>query len=655
MVGACCVLVFGWAFDVDAVRRIAPHYPAMVPATALTLATGGFGALALHRRWPRWQPIAATVILGGVIVLEQTAGLTPETLRHGDGMSLANIASALLLSASLALRTNGQDRAPIVSDTIGLIITMVPLIGYLLGSSALYDNPLYTQMALHTALGYATVFLALLLMAPQCGWIAILFEGEPGSVMARRVLPVAIMGPLILSLVATKAVERNLITAEFRLAVLTFLVIASTAAAVLGFAAMTNRAERRSTEAEAAYLQSERRRQKIELAAARSDKIAALGTLVGGVAHDFNNTLNVILGNLQLLHEDPDKNTHQGYVEEAIKASNRAAALTRQLLAYGRKSRLCPIPLVLEEEIASALTMFRRLCPANIAIRKEVDKSRTQVQLDPDAFQQAALNVLINARDALPNGGSIQVVTRTERLEGAVVSGFQDAETLPPGCYVTVRFEDDGIGMSPEIAAQATEPFFTTKSVGMGTGLGLSTAAGFCRQSKGGLRIDSTEGNGTTVTMAFPVYSGAPRAEGEGIKAGRKAPAWRHKILVVDDDMALARVMVNQLELDGHDVRLARDAVEALRALEDGPLPDVVLTDIVMPGEMQGHHLAVRIRQRFPDIRVILMSGYSSEGYREKTFAKLGSPFLQKPVDLRTLRTVIGSTVVNPTFPQAGR
>ena len=524
IVCAFVVLVLGWGFEVDAARRIMPQYPAMVPATALTLVAGSLGTLALHRRRPPWQPVTAAVTLFVIVVLEQVASLTPGTKTESDGMSLASIASALLLGASLMLRTRSRVTAAVVVDTLGLVVTTVPLIGYLFGSATLYGNPLYTQMALHTALCHAILFVALLLASPRRGWIAVLLGDEPGSVMARRVVPVAIVIPLILSLIASMAVKNNLMTVEFRLAVLTFLIIASTVVAVLGFANLTNRAERRNAMAQAAYLNSERRRQEVELAAARSEKVTALGKLVGGVAHDFNNTLNVILGNLELLREDPDRKAHEEYVADAIAASHRAAALTRQLLAYGRKSRLDPVRITVAAEIDGALSMFRRVCPSNIALHKDFGEGTDRVRLDPDAFQQAILNVLINARDALPQGGTIHIATRTERLDGAAGAGYRDDESLPAGAYVTVRFADDGIGMSPEIAARATEPFFTTKKIGEGTGLGLSSVAGFCLQSGGGLRIDSTEGVGTTITMAFPVCREAPATDPGSAETFRHGP-----------------------------------------------------------------------------------------------------------------------------------
>ena len=659
--GAALVLVFGWGFEVDWLRRIAPGLPAMVPATALTLLAGGLGAAALLIGAPALLALLAAAAIFAFILLEQTIGLTPDPHRGVDGMSLASALCATLLGLSLLLRALRLGTASVVVDTTGLVVAFIPLIGYVFGAQTLFHNPLYTMMALHTALAHVLLFIALLLTQPGRGWIEVLLSQEPGSRMARRVLPVAIILPLFFALVVAEAVERNIMTIEFRLAMLTFMIIFCTVSAVIGFAHLTNRAERRSTEAEAAYLRSEMQRQQTELAAARSEKVAALGKLVGGVAHDFNNTLNVILGNLELLDEDPDRKMHRTYLSEAIGASNRAADLTRQLLAYGRKSQLRPVLTDLETEVETAIAMFRRVCPANITITRAFDTPGLAARLDPAALQQAVLNVLINARDALPGGGEIRVSGRREHLEGAAVTGFHGSETLPSGTYATLAIEDTGTGMTPEVAELSTEPFFTTKKVGEGTGLGLSTVAGFCRQSGGGLRIDSAPGSGTLVAMAFPAATattGPAPARGEAEPADTAETTTLtttpRGVLIVDDDEALTRVMATQLERAGHTVRTALNAARALELLEEGPLPEVVLTDIVMPGEMQGHHLAARIRQRYPDIEVILMSGFASATQREEIAALAGLPFLQKPIDVRTLRTIVGRSSAPAPDPENG-
>ncbi len=639
--GSALVLIFGWGYEVDWFRRIASGFPAMVPATALTLVAGGLGTVALFLRASDWIARGAAVAILGIVVLENVSSLTPADLRTSDGMSAASMICALFLGLSLLLRSFPLKIAPIVVDTIGLIVATVPLIGYVFGASTLYENPLYTLMALHTALSHALLFAALLLTEPHRGWIEVLLAGEPGSRMARRVLPVTILMPLLLSLLVAEAVERDIMTVEFRLAVLTFMIICSTVTAVIGFAHLTNRTDRKNSEAEAAYLRSEMLRQQAELSAARAEKVAALGQLVGGVAHDFNNTLHVILGNLELLEEDPDKGNRHRYVSEAISASIRAADLTRQLLAYGRKSQLNPAVVSLESEINGAIVMFSRICPANISITLEFHLSGVLVQLDSSGLQQAVLNVLINARDALPDGGDIRIKGQVETLEGAAVAGFHSSETLPTGTYATLRIEDNGIGMTSETVTKATEPFFTTKGIGEGTGLGLSTVAGYCRQSEGGLRIDSTLGNGTSITLAFPTYAGADMPSASAPEKTDGAAKERHGVLIVDDDVALTRVMATQLKLAGHEVRVALDAEQALTALDNGPLPEIVLTDIVMPGEMQGHHLAARIRQRYPGVQVILMSGYASASQREQIAATVDQPFLQKPIDARTLRTMV--------------
>lgn len=644
------VLVLGWGMGLDAFRRILPQYPAMVPLTALDILLGGLGTLALYSRAPSWIPVLFSVgIVLGVAAAVFSVPVPTEVVTR-DGTSVASMAAALMLAASLCLRAFGLFRVAIVVTTVSSALVSVCILGYIFDAQALFDNPVYTKMALHTALAYFALHGALVLSEPATGWIAILLAPDVGSQMARRMLPVMVAATLLFCWMAKLAVERDLMTVEFRLALLAFMIIASTGGAVIGFAHLANLSERRSQAAEAAFLRSERRRREVELSAARAEKVEALGQLVGGVAHDFNNTLSVILGNLELLERVPDGAQRSEYLSEAIAASNRAANLTRQLLAYGRKSQLDPVPMRLDAAVMPALEMFRRVCPPNIEVIRDDGAADAAIRVDSGAFQQALLNILINARDAMPDGGRITVRFSQRRLEAAEVEGFGGAETLPPGEYVTVSVEDNGPGMSAEVAARASEPFFTTKADGEGTGLGLSTVQGFCRQSGGGLRIESTPGTGAIVTMAFPNAgsasgSGAP---GGGYGNGHAVAAIRRGILIVDDDEAVTRVMVRQLELDGHVVEVAHDAEAALERLDRAPLPEIVITDIAMPGRIQLHHLARRIGQRYPGLPVLLISGYDSTSRREEIATLVDLPFLQKPINLRTLRTVVGRLLLGP-------
>jgi signal transduction histidine kinase/CheY-like chemotaxis protein len=635
----------GWGLGIDLFRRVLPDLPVMLPTTAMAVIVGGMGALTLYRKEPQWMPLLAAGVVVAIVVAASIAPLAFPGLSRGETMPNVSAATSLLLALSLVARVFGPMRLAVAAEIFGLALVTISLVGFLFDTVTLFDDAAYSTMGLHAAVAYLLLFVSLALVEPDRGWMGTVLAPELGSHMARRVLPVVVIAPLTLGLMTAFAVEHDYMTVERRLALLVFMIIASTGVAVVAFAHLTNLSERRGSAAQAAYLRSERRRQEVELGAARAQKVEALGQLVGGVAHDFNNTLSVILGNLELIERDPDSPTRHTYASEAIAASNRAANLTGQLLAYGRRSRLAPTLLRLEDTVAPALDMFRRVCPANIEVSRSYGAPDAIVRVDSDALQQAILNILINARDAMPAGGRIVVSTGLEHLAEAEVAGFGGPEPLPPGEYATLAVRDTGTGMSPDVAARATEPFFTTKQVGEGTGLGLSTVAGFCRQSGGGLRIESAPGQGSVLTLAFPKGDpGAPAPNGNAAHLP-EYPVFRRRVLLVDDDEAVTRVMARQLVLDGHDVVVAGDAEEALAALRKRPLPDVVIADIVMPGRMQGHHLAQRINQRYPGLQVLLMSGHDSPARREEIAALVDLPFLQKPISLKTLRAFVGRTL----------
>ena len=643
---ALLTLLFGWGLGFDAFRRLDPGFPAMVPTTATAILAGGIGTvLGWWRPAHRGLLLCAALIVATVLV--SWIGSDPRPERR-DAMSLGTVTACLLLAAALMARQLCRGALPVhgAIETLGLAVTAVPLLGYLFNAEALFANPVYTEMALHTAFCLLALFIALLLLTPEAGWLGVLTADGRGSQMARWLLPLIVLGPVALCFTALQAVRLNLLTPDLRVAVLTFAMIFLIAAGTLFFAHLTNLTEQRAHAADARLLESERARQVSELAAARAQKVEALGQLVGGVAHDFNNSLTVIIGNLELIEDDPDPGRRKDYVQEAMTASNHAAQLTRQLLAYGRKSRLEPLPNVLDDIIGPALSMFRRVCPSSIDLTTDLKSQRAIVEVDVANFQQALLNVLINARDAQPDGGAIFVHTSVGELSGELAEGFGGTEKMRPGRYVSVTVRDTGPGLTAEELGHATEPFFTTKPPGEGTGLGLSVAAGFCRQSGGGLILTSEPGEGLSVTMAFPVVAltnELERAQARRVERG-ELPTPR-SILVVDDEANVTRVIARQLQLDGHQVRIALSGDQALTVLSAGPLPDLVISDVEMPGALQGHALAEVIRARFPQVKVFLMSGYESARRRLSTTDLEDVPFLQKPIDRVVLRRAVAEAL----------
>ena len=600
-------LIVGWGLGVDFFVRIWPAFPAMVPNTAISLLLGSLGLIALYKRANPWVVRLCSILIAADVIANYRL---PFIELERDGMSIGTALACLLVAVCLWSRTvKGLTTvARLLPKTLGLSLAMVPIIGYLYNSEALFANPVYTLMALHTAVGFTALFVAFLINDAQVGWMRVLAAPELGSQMLRRLLPFLVLVPVGLTGLALIASNLNYVSADLRASFLAYTMILMLVAAGFYFANAVNKTEQRAAQAEKLQRESDRARQVAEVALERGQKIEALGKLVGGVAHDFNNTLSVVLGNLQLLQADPDKTAHPVYLTEAVQAVQNAAELTRQLLAYGRKSRLEPVPVSLDDLIQKTLTMFQRLCPANITVTTRLATRELIVEVDPVNFQQALLNILINARDAQPDGGSIVIGTVAQEL------------------------------------SRATEPFFTTKPVGEGTGLGLSVASGFCRQSGGGLTLSSDPGQGLTVTMAFPLSPDSPMDAPE-TQHITQAETSAHRILLVDDDEKVTRVMARQLQLDGNEVQVALSAADALAIMSSGPAPDLVITDLVMPGAMQGHDLAKEIRARFPGTHVVLMSGYDSIRQRQTDGAEWNEPFLQKPINWTLLRDVATSVL----------
>ncbi|MBN9888410.1 response regulator [Salipiger abyssi] len=636
-------LFLGWLVGIDFFVRLRPDYPAMVPGTAICLLLGSAGTVAKTQRDGRFSAISSAC--GAVIpIIVLLTYVVPAFDFGPDAMSIGTAVASLSVAACLLFGhfIYRGDFITLMSATLGLSAVAIPLLGYIFNAEALFSNPIYTKMALHTAASFMLLFLALLLLIPETGWMRVVTAPERGSQMLRRLLPVLVLGPVALTELALIASRRNMLSPDLRAAVLTYVMIAVTASAAIYFAHLVNLSERRTAEAERRRRDSERARQAVELAMERGQRIESLGRLVGGVAHDFNNTLAVIVGNLELLQNDKDQQAHDLYVAEAISAANQAAQLTGQLLAYGRKSRLKPSDAHIDELAREAVRMFERLCPANITVDLRFAAPQAVIHVDESGFRQALLNILINARDAQPDGGRIKLSTAIERHGQDNVTGFATQEELWPGLFAVVAVADSGPGMVPQTLALATDPFFTTKPVGEGTGLGLSVASGFCRQSGGGLSLENAEGAGLVVKMAFPLADcvGAVDVAADTDLQSATLGLVR-RILVVEDEAQVQQVMMRQLTLDGHEVELCASGQEALDLLQSGYRPDLVITDLAMPGPIQGGALSRRIRAEYPGIHVILMSGYESP--RQKLERESGERFLQKPINWQVLREVVAS------------
>jgi two-component system cell cycle sensor histidine kinase/response regulator CckA len=359
----------------------------------------------------------------------------------------------------------------------------------------------------------------------------------------------------------------------------------------------------------------------------QAQKMEAVGQLAGGIAHDFNNLLTAILGNTQLLLRDlPPGDAKRGDVEEIRKASERAASLTRQLLAYSRRQMLQPEVLDLNVVVAEMDKMLRRLIGEHISLVTVPAPDLGRVRADPNQIEQVLVNLAVNARDAMADGGKLTIETANVDLDDAFAQTHLGSV---PGPYSMIAVTDTGTGMDATVRAHLFEPFFTTKEVGKGTGLGLATVYGIVKQSDGYISVYSEPGRGSTFKIYLPRIDAPPDTAPAPAKGG--ADRGTETILVVEDEPAVLTLSRRALEAQGYLVLAAGDAAAALRLVErHGGTIHMLLTDVVMPG-LSGRDLADKLAARRPGIRVLYMSGYPGDAVVQHGELPPGSAFLQKP------------------------
>jgi len=373
-------------------------------------------------------------------------------------------------------------------------------------------------------------------------------------------------------------------------------------------------------------------RARVEESLRQAQKIEAIGQLTGGVAHDFNNLLMVISGGLDMLDRQTDPNRRRRLMEGMVQAAQRGASLTKQLLAFSRRQKLQPQAVDVASQIGSMRELLDHSLRDDIQIEFEFPEALWPVQVDPGELELVILNLAVNARDAMPEGGALLV-------RGENLADLADEEIT--GDYVRVSVIDSGTGMTPEVLARVFEPFFTTKDVGKGSGLGLAQVHGFATQSGGTVRIQSQPGRGTTIELYLPRSQHRPSSEPPVIDQGKRRPrkAGQGRILLVEDDNEVASLVRDMLEQLGYEVTRAASAVAALGALADGRSIDIVFSDVMMPGGMNGVQLAHEIRKRRSDIPVLLTSGYPGATLRDAE--KEGLQILPKPYNIEELAATL--------------
>ncbi len=387
------------------------------------------------------------------------------------------------------------------------------------------------------------------------------------------------------------------------------------------------------------------RRKEMEAALRSSDeqlretqKLEAVGRLAGGVAHDMNNALNAIIAFADLALQSVGEN--QGLradIGEIRVAADRAAGITRRLLAFSRRQVLQPQVIELNTIICSVEDMLRRLLGEQIALSFRLAPNAGTIETDPSQIEQVIINLALNARDAMPEGGSLTVETDVMRLEVEQAGAF---DLIPPGDYAVLRIFDSGCGMSPEILAHAFEPFFTTKDMSRGSGLGLPVVYGIVKQSGGHIRVQSEIGKGTRVEVYLAqVATPSPPETSAGTMSGGET------VLLVEDEELLRKVVARILDRAGYRVLVARSGDESIALCEKASVPiDVLVTDVVMPG-MGGKELAMRMAERFPAIKVLFMTGYTDDETLRRGILDQGRDIMLKPFApkdlLRRLRDIL--------------
>ncbi|MGD9615020.1 MAG: ATP-binding protein [Alphaproteobacteria bacterium] len=384
------------------------------------------------------------------------------------------------------------------------------------------------------------------------------------------------------------------------------------------------------------------RRMAVEEALRQSQKMEAIGQLTGGIAHDFNNILHVILGNLDALRRlaasGPDRiarSEFERFVASAVRGAERAATLTQRLLAFGRRQPLSPAPLDVNRLVASLSDLLRRTLGETISVEAVLGGGLWRTVADANQLENALLNLAVNARDAMPAGGKLTVETANTYLDETYAAAHREVES---GQYVMIAVSDTGSGMTREVMEKAFEPFFTTKPVGQGTGLGLSQVYGFVKQSGGHLKLYSEPGEGTTVKLYLPrLASEVPHYEESGGESHLPAGTGNQLILLVEDDPDVRANTVEMLRELGYGVVAAADAPDALRLLEIHPNAALLLTDVGLPGDLNGRQLAEEATRRRPGLRVLFTTGYARNAIVHHGRLDPGVELITKPFSLSGL------------------
>ena len=640
------LVLLGWLWKIELFTTFVSGRITMKPNTAIGFLFLGLPLFLLtlsskNRKTQIWCAASATaVILIGLLTLSEylfhvDLGIDqllfkdlvqfpyPGRMAHITAFNFCLVGLSVLL---LALSEKWASISQAFAATTGLS-SIFAIIGYLYGVPVLYGSIEYTSMALHTGVGFLVGSLSVLFCRPDLGLMSVLTNPNPGGWLARKLLPVAAFVPAALGAVC---IHSRLFSSDVRLniacLVVSQMVLFMALVWVLAF--VLNRAEGEKATAQEALARSEKLLQ-------QSQKMEAIGLLAGGVAHDFNNLLAVINGYSDLLLERGDlPESDRRSLEQIKQAGGSAASLTRQLLMLSRQQVVEPVVLNINQTVGNLDKMLRRLIKENIQFSFVLDPQLDRVKADPGQIEQIVLNLVVNARDAMPNGGTLRIQTKNVEK-----SSPQSGAGAAPSRFVLLEVTDTGTGMDQQTQAHIFEPFFTTKAVGKGTGLGLATVYGIVKQNGGHVEVQSTLGRGSS----FQIYLPAEAQAAPNLEPGKDAaePAFSGEtILVVEDAAPLRDLVCQALSVSGCTVLSAPEADEALRILsQQKGMIHLLITDVIMPG-MNGPALAKQVRAMRPETKILYMTGYSGEFVRSDMLIP-GVSFIQKPFTPADLRRKI--------------
>jgi signal transduction histidine kinase/ActR/RegA family two-component response regulator len=639
-------VLFGWAAKVPLLTTILPGRITMKPNTATGFLFLGLSLLfiltpQLLRSYRSLSVgLAISVIMIGALTLCEYAfhaDLHIDQLLFRDFLQfpypgrMAHITAINFCVAGLAVLlfslSERQAKWPqLLASLVGLT-AFLAIIGYVYGVPLLYGSLQYTSMALHTGLGFLACSLAILCCRPEHGCMSTLTSRYSGGWLARKLVPIALLVPGAIGLIF---MQSGLFKYDLRFGVAALMVSQSVLFVVLiaALAYVLNRSENRRASADEALQQSEKLLQ-------QSQKMEAVGLLAGGVAHDFNNALGVMMGYGELiLMKVSNDSTMRGHAEGIVAAGRRAAALTRQLLAFSRKEVMQPVVLDLNARVRDIEKMLRRLIGENIEIRFKPEARIGRVNADPGQIDQVLMNIAVNARDAMPHGGVLSIETSNVELDEIAVRQHPQATT---GSYVVLSISDNGCGMDKNTLSQIFEPFFTTKESGKGTGLGLSTVYGIVKQNKGHVGVYSELARGTTFKIYLPRIADGVSATAEGTQTSTPLPRGIETILVVEDEEPLRKIACTCLENGGYTVLEAPSSAAAVEIAQNyGGKIHLLLSDVIMPG-LCGPELAQKIQSVRKDIHVLYMSGYTNDLIAQHGVLDEDTLLVEKPFTFNSL------------------